>query len=512
MQPLLLGIDVGTTAVKAALFEVDGRVMSVGNTEYPTKYIRAGWVEQNPDDWWQATCTSIQAALKDQPEAAKRVAGVAVSAQAPTMLPVDAEGTPLHAPLIWMDRRAEPQAQQLGEMIGFERVYAITGNRPDPYYVAAKIRWLGQHHPDLLARTHKFLQITGYINYRLTGEFSLDMSHSGLLQLIDHHTGEWSAEMLDACGVTPAQFPTPQAGHLICGEVTPGAAEQCWLRAGTSVMVGTVDGTAAALEAGITREGVAAEMTGTSTVMMMPTAHHSTDISMIALPHAVEGVHLLLGAMVASGASLRWFRDEFGADEVHLGGRLKLDPYDLMTQQAATVSAGSEGVIFLPYMMGERSPIWNTNARGVFFGLSLSTPRAALIRAILEGVAMGMRHNIDVAQAAGIQFDEIRAVGGGSSSALWNQIKADVLGIPVAVPETSVGAPFGDALLVGLGAGIYDDVNAFIDNAVKVKVRYEPDVANHERYTALYDVFRSVYEHLRPDFDAAAAIFEDDEA
>ncbi len=509
MEPLLLGIDVGTTAVKAALFEVDGRVVSVGNTEYPTKYIRPGWVEQNPEDWWQATCASIQTALKEQPNAAKRVAGVAVSAQAPTMLPVDPNGTPLHMPLIWMDRRAEPQAQQLGELVGFERVYDITGNRPDPYYVASEIRWLQQNHPELLRRTHQFLQITGYINFRLSGQFSLDMSHSGLLQLIDHRTGEWSAEMLESCGVSADQFPTPKPGHHICGEVTAEAAEQTGLRAGTPVMVGTVDGTAAALEAGITREGIAAEMTGTSTVLMMPTAHHSTDISMIALPHAVEGVHLLLGAMVASGASLRWFRDEFGADEVHLGERLNLDPYDLMSQQAATVPAGSDGVIFLPYMMGERSPIWNTNARGVFFGLSLSTPRAAMIRAIMEGVAMGMRHNIEVAQAAGIHFDEIRSVGGGSVSALWNQIKADVLGIPVAVPQTSVGAPFGDALLVGLGVGIYDDVNAFVDKVVTIKARYEPDKANHERYSAMYDVFRSMYEHLRPDFDSAAAIFED---
>lgn len=507
-SPLLLGIDVGTTAVKAALFTADGTTTAVGEAEYPTQYIRPGWVEQNAQDWWQATCTATQIALNKVDGAAKRIAGIGVSAQAPTLLPVDATGTPLHPALIWMDRRAEHEAQEIGAQLGDDAVFRISGNRPDPYYVAAKVRWYSKHHPNLMQKTAQFLQINGYINYRLTGEYTLDNAHAGLLQLCDHRTGAWSSELMDACGATPQQFPTPQLGHIVCGAVTAQAAEQTGLRAGTPVVVGSVDGTAAALEAGVVAPGIAAEMTGTSTVMMLPTAANNTHDALIAVPHAVDGLHLLLGAMVSSGASLRWYRDQFGADEMQLGGRLKLDAYDLLTQQAAQVGVGSDGVIFLPYMMGERSPIWNTNARGVFFGLTLATPKAAMIRAILEGCAFAMRHNMDVAEAAGVSFSELRSVGGGSRSHLWNQIKADVLGKRVTLPQTSVGAPFGDAVLAGLGVGLYDDAQSIIDKAVKIRAEYHPNPENHQRYTEIYALFRSLYEHLRPDFDLAAQIFQ----
>jgi xylulokinase len=273
-------------------------------------------------------------------------------------------------------------------------------------------------------------------------------------------------------------------------------------------MVGTVDGAAAALEAGVIAPGIVAEMTGTSTVMMMPSRERHTDMSLIAIPHALDNLHLLLGAMVASGASLRWYRDQFGADEMHLGARLKLDAYDLLTQQAAQVPVGSEGVIFLPYMMGERSPIWDSHARGVFFGMTLATPKAALIRAILEGVAFGMRHNIEVAQQAGVTVSEVRSVGGGSQSALWNQIKADVLGLPVKLPATSVGAPFGDAILAGLGVGVYKNAAQVIQEAVHIREQYTPNPDHHAAYSAIYPVFRSLYDHLKPDFEQAAAVFE----
>ena len=222
----------------------------------------------------------------------------------------------------------------------------------------------------------------------------------------------------------------------------------------------------------------------------------------------LPNLQLLLGATVASGASLRWYRDQFGAEEVQRGIRLNLDPFDLLTEQAAQVAPGSEGVLFLPYMMGERSPLWSSKARGVLFGLSLATSRAAVIRAILEGAAFALRHNVEVAGEAGIHLSEIRSVGGGARSALWNQIKADVLGLPVLLPEASVGAPFGDALLVGMGLGLYPDVLQTIRVSVRIKQRYEPNSAAHQRYSQIYPLFRRLYDHLREDFDEAAALRE----
>jgi xylulokinase len=271
-------------------------------------------------------------------------------------------------------------------------------------------------------------------------------------------------------------------------------------------MAGTVDSPAAALEVGVVEPGIAAEMTGTSTVVIMPNNRGLTEPALIALPHALPGLHLLLGAMVASGGCLRWFRDQFGQPETQAASGRGGDAFDLLTEHAAGVPAGSGGVVFLPYMMGERSPLWHTNARGVFFGLSLATPRAALVRSILEGAAFALRHNMEVALRAGAEVRELRTVGGCSRSDLWNQIKADVLGRPVLLPRTSVGSPYGAAVLAGMGAGIYPDIRKSLLEMVRLGKRFDPIQANHERYMRNYQVYRDIYEHLKGDFDHLASV------
>jgi xylulokinase len=434
------------------------------------------------------------------------VTGLAVSSQAPALLPLSRTGAPLRPAMIWMDRRAEAETKKLDEILGEGTVYRITGNRPDAFYVAPKLLWLKTHEPRILDETWKFVQVNGYINYRLTGNLSLDPAHAALLQLKNYSTGEWYQPLCDICGVEPAQFPEVKSGQSLNGEVSPEAAEVTGLRPGTPVMAGTVDSAAAALEAGAVEPGVGVEMTGTSSVLTMPNESGATEAAFIAMPHAIPGVHLLLGAMVASGASLRWFRDQLGEIEVQTAARLKVDAFDLLTEQAAALSPGSCGVVFLPYMAGERSPLWNTHARGVFFGLSLSTPKAALIRAILEGTALALCHNVEVAQRVGIRLSEIREVGGGARCRLWNQIKADVLGIPFCLPEAAVGAPFGDAVLAGMGLGFYPDVPRALRDMVKVKTRFEPNMENHSRYQDIYGIFRRLYEDLRNDFDVMAGL------
>lgn len=506
MEKMLLGIDVGTTGAKAALFDIEGDLQAVGQAEYPLHHPCPGWAEQDPEEWWQATCAAIRQALAKIPEGAQRVIGVAVSSQAPTMLPLARDGSPLRPALIWMDRRAEAEAVTLQESPGETFIETTTGNRADPFYVAAKILWYKTHEPDKFAQTHLFVQANGYINYRLTEKFSLDPVHAALLQLRDWRTGTWVPELCALCGVDPQQFPPIAPGHHIMGEVTSTAAEATGLASGTPVMVGTVDGAAAALEAGAVNAGLAAEMTGTSTVLLMPNETGVINPVFIAMPHCIPDLHLLLGAMATSGASLRWYRDQFGAIEMNAGTQLGIEAYDILTLQASRVPPGSHGLIFLPYMMGERAPLWHTNARGVFFGISLTTPRSAFIRAILEGTAFALRHNMDVAQQAGVTITEIRSVGGGTQSRLWNQIKADVLGVPILVPQTSVGAPFADAFLAGMGLGIYKDVKASLQKMIRFKARYEPNQENHQVYNHIYDVFRKVYENLREDFDRLAGI------
>jgi len=506
MEPLLLGIDVGTSSVKAVLVDPRGTVHAVGHAEYPLHHIRPAWVEQDPEDWWRGTCQAVKAALAKVPQGAERVLGLAVSCQAPTLLALDRSGRPLRPAMIWMDRRAEAEIVRLAEQMGADKIYRVTGNRPDAFYVAARLLWLREHEPEILKQTWQFAQVNGYINYRLTGRLTLDPAHAVLLQMRDYHKEEWSAALCDACGVKPSQFPEVVPAHCPQGGVTVQAAEATGLRAGTPVMAGTVDSASAALEVGVVEPGIAAEMTGTSTVVIMPNDRGLTEPALIAMPHALPGIHLLLGAMVASGGCLRWFRDQFGQPEMQAAAESKTDAFDLLTREAAKIEPGSGGLIFLPYMMGERSPLWHTNARGVFFGLTLATPKAALVRAILEGTAFALRHNMEVAMRVGAEVREVRSVGGCSRSDLWNQIKADVLGRPLLLPQVSVGSPFGCAVLAGMGVGVYPDVRKSLLEMVQLTRRFEPNPANQERYTRSYQVYRDIYEHLKVDFDHLASI------
>ena len=500
IDPLLLGLDIGTTGAKALLFDMEGRPQSSGQSEYPLSHPRPGWAEQDPRDWWEATCLALRQALSGVKDGANRVAGVAVSSQAPTMLPVTSDGFPLRPAIIWMDRRSESEARRIRETLGALFIEQTTGNRADAFYVAPKILWFREHEPGLFAQTRFFIQANGYIGWKLTARFGMDNVHAALLQLREYATGDWSQSLCEICGVEPAQFPPVLAGYECLGEVTEAASRATGLRVGTPVMAGTVDGAAAALEAGAVAAGSAAEMTGTSTVLLMTGDQAMIEPAFIAMPHALPGLHLLLGAISCSGASLRWFRDQLGG-----GPGIK---YDQLTSEASEVAPGSQGVIFLPYLMGERSPLWDTNARGVFFGITLSTTRGALVRSILEGVSFALKHNLEVARSAGLMVNAISSVGGGTQSELWNQIKADVLGIPVRVPQMSCGAPFGDAILAGVGLGAYADPRGSIRGMIGDRAVYGPDARRQQKYDDIYKIYRSIYIQLKDTFAAAMQLNE----
>jgi xylulokinase len=332
------------------------------------------------------------------------------------------------------------------------------------------------------------------------------MAHAALLQLRDYKKERWSEVLLNACGIEPVYFPTVYPGNQVLGELTREAAEAIGLMPGIPVMVGTVDGAAAALGAGAAWAGTAAEMTGTSTVLIMPSDRSVSEPVFIAMPHCVPKKYLLLGAMASTGGSLRWFRDQFGTHRALTGLSRRENEYDILTEEASHIKPGSDGVVFLPYMMGERSPIWHTNARGVFFGLTLSTTRGAMIRSILEGAAFALLHNAECAQHAGLMLEELRSVGGGTRSTLWNQIKADVLGISILLPENYTGAAFGAALLAGMGIGIYTDIEKSLRTMIKIRARYEPNPENHRLYRKIYRIYRALYEDLRGEFDRAASL------
>lgn len=503
---LLIGIDIGTTSAKAVVFDPAGTPLAQAGQEYPTHYPQPNWAEQNPEDWWRATCAVLRQLFTQHGIDARAVAGVGVSCQAPTMTAVDRQGRPLAPALIWMDRRSEPQCAWLREQIGEEVITQTNGGRIDPYYLAPKLLWFKEHAADRYGETHQVLQANGYIVRRLCGVFGMDLSHGPITLCFDSKRQNWSEPLLAQMGIDPARLPALQPCGAVVGEVTASAGEATGLASGTPVIAGMTDGTAAAVEAGLVNAGDAVEMTGQSTVLLICSDRSYLGNELIPLGHAVPGKHLVVGALVASGGALRWFRDQLGEVERHEAERLGIDPFERLSQLATQSPPGANRLLFLPYLYGERSPIWDSDARGVFFGLSLATQKADLVRAIMEGAAFGLRHNVEAAATGGFPLARLACVGGGSRSAIWNQIKADVLNRPLHLPAAATGAPLGDAIVAAAAVGLYPSVEDAVVGMVQRGAIYQPQPAVARRYDALYPVYRGLYPALKESFQKLADI------
>jgi xylulokinase len=502
----LIGIDVGTTSTKAIVCDPEGLLLAQASQEYPTHYPHPNWAEQDPADWWRATCSVLRRIFAERSIDPQRVAGVSVSCQAPSMAPVDEQSQPLRLALIWMDRRSEPQCNWLREQVGEEVITHTNGGRVDPYYLAPKLLWFKENEPALYRRTHQVLQANGYVVHQLCGAFSMDLSHAPLALFYDSLRLTWSAPLLERMGLDAAKLPPLQPCSAVVGQVTPAASAATGLAVGTPIVAGMTDGTAAGLEAGLVRVGDAVEMTGQSTVLLICSDRPYLGDALIPLGHAIPGRHLVVGALVASGGALRWFRDQLGEVERQEAARLGVDPFELLSQAATQSPPGANRLIFLPYMYGERSPIWDSDARGVFFGLSLATQKADLVRAIMEGAAFGLRHNVEVATAGGFPLANLACVGGGARSSLWNQIKADVLNRPIHLPRAATGAPLGDAIVAAAGVGLYPNIESAVAGMVRAGALHQPRTEWTARYDALYQVYVSLYPSLKSAFQQLARL------
>jgi len=505
---LLLGIDIGTTGAKAIVCDSDGVMLAQASEEYPTLYAQPGWAEQDPDAWWRATCHVLRTIFDRAGIAPEAIAAIGVSCQAPTLVAVDAAGLPVCPALIWMDRRAEPQCEHLRASVDEELIAQINGGRIDPYFLAPKVLWLRDEAPDVYARTHQILQANGYIVQKLTGTFCMDSSHGPLTLLFDSERQDWSPRLLDAMQIDPAKLPPIAPCAQVVGTVTSAAAAATGLAAGTPVIAGMTDGTAASIEVGLVRPGDAAEMTGQSTVLLICSDTPYRGRLLFPLGHPIAGLHLVVGAMVATGGALRWFRDQLGESEVDEARQRGIDPFELLAQKAAQSRPGANRVLFLPYMYGERSPIWDSAARGVFFGLSLATTKGDLVRAIMEGAAYGLRHNVETAAADGFPVAGLACVGGGARSALWNQIKADVLNRPVTLPGAASGAAMGDAIVAAAGVGLYASIEDAVAAMVTAGPGYVPDPASVPIYDDFYQIYCDLYPALRQSFRYLAEVRE----
>jgi xylulokinase len=438
--------------------------------------------------------------------AANTVAGVGVSCQAPCLVPVDRRGRPVAAAQLWLDRRAEPQCTWLREQVGEEYITRINGGRIDPYYLAPKLLWFKANEPERYAQTHQVLQANGYVIRQLCGLYGMDRSHGPITLCYNSKHQRWSDRLIDRMGLDSAKLPPLADCSTVVGGVTTAAAAATGLAVDTPVIAGMTDGTAAAVEAGLVQVGDAVEMTGQSTVLLVCSDQPYLGSELIPLGHAVPGRHLVVGALVASGGALRWFRDQLGEVEQQQAAQSGGDAFDLLSQLAAQSPPGANRLLFLPYLYGERSPIWDSHARGVFFGLSLATTKADLVRAILEGAAFGLRHNVEAATAGGFPLANLACVGGGARSALWNQIKANVLNRPIRLPQAATGAPLGDAIVTAAAVGLYPSIEVAVQGMVHHGEEYHPQPEWVARYAALYEIYRSLYPALRSSFHQLAGV------
>ncbi|MDL2233722.1 xylulokinase [Ruminococcaceae bacterium OttesenSCG-928-L11] len=498
MKSYLLGIDVGTSACKAALFDEDGAVKAGSGADYPVLYPQPGWAEQSPDDWWNAVCKAIRQLLEQEEVSPGQIAGVGIAGQSWSAIPVDSAGKALCNTPIWMDTRAQAICNRLGEEIGEDAIFPVCGNPLQPTYTLPKVLWYREHRPELYRQADKILQSNGYIAYRLTGAVSQDLSQGYGYHCFDMRTGRWDESLCRAMGLRRDLLPDIVDCSQIIGTVTAEAAGLCGLAEGTPVVAGGLDAACGALGVGVLADGETQEQGGQAGGMSICTETYRADPRLILSHHVAPGRWLLQGGTVGGGGILRWFEREFCDRERAIAVRQGTGSFAEMDRLAADVPVGSDGVVFLPYMAGERSPIWNPHAKGVYYGLDYTKTRAHLLRASMEGAAFALRHNLLAAQEAGAGVERLRAMGGAANSRLWTQMKSDVTGKPVDVPASDHATTLGAAILAGVAVGMYPDFHSAVSKTVRLRRSHQPNPATRDTYDAGFQTYLALYEQLKP--------------
>jgi xylulokinase len=507
MAAYLLGIDVGTSGSKAILIGADGAVKASATTEYPLYTPQPLWAEQNPSDWWTATVTSIKQVLQQGGVAAADVAGVGLTGQMHGLVLLDAQGEVLRPCIMWNDQRTAAQCAAITEKVGLDNVLRLTGNPILPGFTAPKIVWVREHEPQVYARVAKVLLPKDYARYRLTGGFFGEVSDASGTSMFDVGQRQWSSEMLQALEVPREWLPEVTESPVVSARVSAQVAAETGLLEGTPVVGGGGDQAAQAVGTGIIAEGVVSATLGTSGVVFAASDSYRVEPEgrLHAFCHAVPGMWHLMGVMLSAAGSFRWYRDTLGEVERAQEKETGRDAYDILTGAAAEVAPGCEGLIFLPYLTGERTPYPDPNARGVFFGLTLRHGKAHMTRAVLEGVSYGLLDSLELMRALGLSIEQVRASGGGARSSLWRQILADVFNAEIVTVNVTEGAAYGAALLAGVGAEVYDSVSAACAAAIQLTGQTEPGPAV-SIYADYYPHYRALYPALAPEFAAIAEV------
>jgi xylulokinase len=500
----VLAHDVGTTGDKGTLYDEDGALMRSAFVPYETLCPRAGWFEQDPNDWWRAFCEGTQSLMRESGATPADIAVVSFSGQMMGAVAVDARMNAIRNAIIWADQRAVSETGQVAARVDPAQVYAVTGHRLSPSYSAAKMLWIREREPQSYAATHAFLNAKDFLVARLTGAFVTDRSDASGTNLYDLERGEWSEMLLDAFRIDSEKLPRICDSTDVVGEVSKTACAATGLRAGTPVVIGGGDGSCAGVGAGVVREGIAYNYIGSSSWIALATPQPILDpeLRTFTWAHLVPGMFSPCGTMQAAGASYQFARDLLAQSEQVVAEGLGTSVYELMNEEVARTPPGARGLLFLPYLLGERSPRWNPDARGAFIGLTNRHGRPDLLRAVLEGITLNLRVILEAFTRQGAAIESLRVIGGGARSVIWNQIMADIFGVPVHRPAlleeaTSMGA----AIAGGIGAGIWGDFSK-VDEMVEIVGEAHPRGELRGLYDELYGIFEESYASLE-----SAAVF-----
>jgi xylulokinase len=496
MHQHVLGIDVGTGGTRAVIMNENGRIIASATEEHaPFASPQIGWAEQDPQDWWRAAKIAIRKALEIGNLRGDQISCVGFSGQMHGAVMLDSSDKPVRPALIWCDVRTEKQCAELNKRIGAEKLIQLTCNPALANFTLTKLMWTRENEPENWARVRSVMLPKDYVRLKLTGERATDLADASGTLMLDVANRKWSAEVLQAVELNASLLPQLFESPEICATISAAGAEASGLKSGTPVVAGAGDQAAGAVGMGIASPGAVSATIGTSGVVFAATDRPALDPKgrLHTFCHAIPGRWHVMGVTQAAGLSLRWFRDCFGTNSSEKNS----DPYDLLTAEAATVPAGAEGLLWAPYLMGERTPHLDPNARAALVGLTASHTRAHIIRAILEGVAFSLRDTFTIFREMNVPVNRIRLGGGGARSPLWRQIQADIYGREVEIVEAEEGAAYGAAILAGVGAKIWPTLDAACDSVVRVVHRVTPNAATAAAMNSTYEKYRRIYPAMK---------------
>ncbi len=499
----ILAVDLGTTALKCALHDLQGNVIAKDTEEYQLITPDALSVEMDAETYWQAFRTAIGKVMKESGTSPTNIKALGLSAQGETLLVVDKDGKPLRRAIVWLDNRAQSEADELGERLGHRHAYEVTGQvKLVPTWPASKVLWLRRNEPQLFERIHKVLLIEDYFLHRLTGEYVCEGSLVTSTCYWNFRTKQWWPQMLEALGVTANQLPSYSESGVPVGKLLPKVAEELGLCSQTVACTGALDQACGAIGVGNIGPGIFSENTGAALAICATVSKATLDPNnqMPCHYHGVPDLYML-HTFTSGGIVLRWFRDEFAPMERMVGQATGSDAYDLMGAEAARVPAGCEGLVMLPHLQGAMAPEANPKAKGVFFGFTLRHGKSHFTRAIMEAVGFIVRRNIEVIEGLGVEVNEIRALGGGARSRMWKQIEADITARPVVTTINEEAATLGAAILAGKAVGLYSSIKEAADQMVQIKDRFEPNPANRGVYDEAYRTYVQLYNQSCPLFE-----------